>query len=208
MINAETNCGSGLDFHIRFTQFCITTYSIRPLDVSADRPAGLLPAQKEAIANCVEAASQVLAWALDLGPASKDRLRYLYDFGFVMLSFCGFFILQAFQAFGSAIPQSDEYLDTVAEAAQLMTELAMDSKHAPAVYGRSILLLLEKVKDPNTRQSQLDSNNLSQGSAISNVRSRNGTISDTQGFIGHNPSSFVPDQTWDFTSLFPDMLWN
>jgi hypothetical protein len=199
---------SGLDFYIRFTQFCIATYSIRPLKVSGERPDSLFPAQKEAIANCVEAASHVLAWALDLGPASKDRLRYLCDFGFVMLSFCAFFILQAFQAFGPTIPHNDEYLDTVAEAAQLMTELAMDLKHAPAVYGRSILLLLEKMRDRDARQSQLDGNNLSQSSAISNARPINGRISDTRGIVGHDPSSFVPDQTWDFTSLFPDMLWN
>lgn len=196
------------DFHIRFAQFCITTYSIRPLQINEHGTDGLLPTQKEAIAKCVEAASHVLAWALDLGPASKDRLRCLYDFGFVMLSFCAFFILQAFQAFGAAIPRSDEYIDVVAEAAQLMTELAIDSKHAPDVYGRSILLLLDKVTSPEARQSQFDSNNLSQASAISNARSMNGMISDTQGVVGHDPSTFVPDQTWDFTSLFPDMLWN
>jgi hypothetical protein len=177
--------------------------------VTRDGPDGLLPAEKDAIAKCVEAASQLLAWALDLGPVSKDRLRYLGDFGFVMLSFCAFFILQAFQAFGPAIPQSDDYLDIVEDAAQLMTELAMDSKHAPAVYGKSILLLLAKVRDPSLSQPQFDNiADASQESTVSNARSRNGTLSDTQGLVGHEPSSFVPDQTWDFTSLFPDMLWN
>jgi hypothetical protein len=201
--------GSALDFHIRFTQFCITTYSIRPIKVVSDEADGLLPAQKDAIARCVEAASQLLAWALDLGPVSKDRLRYMGDFGFVTLSFCAFFILQAFQAFGPAIPQSDDYLDIVEDAAQLMTELAMDSKHAPSVYGKSILLLLAKVRDPNLSQPQFDHNvYASQESTASNMRSRNGVLSDTQGLLGHEPSSFVPDQTWDFTSLFPDMLWN
>jgi hypothetical protein len=199
--------GSGLDYHTRFTQFCITTYAIRRIKVDECWTMGLLPAQKDAVAKCVEAASHVLVWALDLGPVAKDRLRYLCDFGFVMLSFCAFFILQSFQAFGPAIPSSEEYLDTVAEAAQLMTELAMDSKHAPAVYGRSILALLEKVRDPDAKQSQLDGNNPSRGSAVSN-RSRGGMVSDTQSVVGHDPSSFVPDQTWDFTSLFPDMLWN
>ena len=176
--------------------------------MNTDGPDGLLPAQKDAIAKCVESASQLLAWALDLGPVSKDRLRYLGDFGFVMLSFCAFFILQAFQAFGPEIPESDDHLDIVEDSAQLMIELAMDSKHAPAVYGKSILLLLAKLRDSNLSQSQADNVNVSQESAASNTRSRNGTLLDTPGLVGHEPSSYVPDQTWDFTSLFPDMLWN
>ena len=123
-----------------------------------------------------------------------------------MLSFCAFFTLQAFQAFGPAIPDSDEHLATVTEASQLMTELAIDAKHAPAVYGRSILLLLDKVTSPEARQLQLESHNLSQGSVVS--RSMNWIMSDAEGVVGHDSSSFVPDQTWDFSSLFPDMLWN
>lgn len=125
-----------------------------------------------------------------------------------MLSFCAFFILQAFQAFGPTIPNGDDYLDIVADTAQLMTELAIDSKHAPSVYGKSILLLLEKIKDPNGNQSQQDNGNASQESTFSVLRARIGVVSDTQSVVGHDPSSFVPDQTWDFTSLFPDMLWN
>ena len=144
------------NLHICFVQFCITTYSLRPFKLH--RSGGLLPAQKEAVKSCVTSASHVLTWALDLGPASKDRLRYLHDFGFVILSFCAFFILQAYQAFGPEITQADDYLDTVAEAAQLMIELAIDPKHAPAVYGSSVLLLLEKVTNPELRQSQADSN--------------------------------------------------
>jgi hypothetical protein len=209
MTYAEDHQGRSLnlnEFHIRFVQFCITTYSIRPLKITEHGTDDFLPAQKEAIAKCVEAASHVLAWALDLGPASKDRLRYLCDFGFVMLSFCAFFTLQAFQAFGPAMPHSDEHLATVTETTQLMNELAIDSKHAPAVYGRSIMLLLEKVTSPEVRQSQLDSNNLSQGSAVS--RSMNWMMSDTEGVVGYDSSSFVAEQTWDFSSLFPDMLWN
>ena len=170
---------------------------------------GRLPAEKDAVAKCVESASHLLAWALDLGPVSKDRLRYLGDFGFVMLSFCAFFILQVFQAFGPAIPQSDDHLDVVEDAAQLMIELAMDSKHAPAVYGKSILLLLGKVRDSSPSQPQLDNNaNASQESKASNPRSIFRTLSDTQGILGHKPSAFVPDQAGDFASLFPDMLWN
>jgi len=156
----------------------------------------------------MESASHVLAWALDLGPASKDRLRYFSDFGFVMLSFCAFFILQAFQAFSPAISTitSDEWLATVTEAAQLMAELAIDSKHAPAVYGRSILHLLEKVTSPE-RQSQLDNVNLSQGSTASNSRSMDWFRKNVEG-LENESSAFVPDQTWDFASLFPDMLWS
>jgi hypothetical protein len=196
------------DLRVRFVQFCITTYSIRPLKFNENGIDGLLPAQKEAIAMCAEGASNVLAWLLDLELANKDRLRYLYDFGFVMLSFCAFFILQACQAFGSAIPRGDEYIHVVAKASQLMVELAIDPKHAPAVYGHSILLLLDKVTSPDARRSQVDSNNISQASAVSDARSTNGIITDTGGGIELDPSSFVPDQTLDFTSLFPDMLWN
>jgi hypothetical protein len=200
--------GSGLDFHIRFTQFCITMYSIRPLKVSADGADGFLPAQKDAIARCVEVASQVLTWALDLGPASKDRLRYMSDLGFVMLSFCAFFILQAFRAFGSAIPRSGDYLHTVAEAAQLMIELAVDSKHAPSVYGRSILSRLAQVREPNPGQAQLGSKTAFTPAVSTLVSSRPqvGTTLDRLSFVGHDPFSFVQDQTLDFSSLFPAML--
>ena len=144
----------------------------------------------------MEVASQVLTWALDLGPASKDRLRYLNDLGFVMLSFCAFFILQAFQAFGSAVPQSSDYLDTVAEAAQLMIELAMDSKHAPAVYGRSILTRLARVREANLGQAQAGSNTAFTSHSLLNSRPRNGSILDSLSLVGHDPSRSSQTRRW------------
>jgi hypothetical protein len=194
--------------HVRFTKFCIATYAIRNIYANSEAECGYSDAEYSAIIRTVAAASHVLDWALSLSPVSKDRLRYLGDFGFATLSFCAFFVLQAVQAFRSANLDVDELLDTVEDISLLMTELAMDQKHTPAVYGKSLLLLLAKIRDPDARQNDDDVAG-SQDFAVSNAISRKGLLSATRGLSGNEPSTFatfIGGQTWDFIALFPDLL--
>jgi hypothetical protein len=95
----------------------------------------------------VTAAATFVRLLTDMDPVTKDeRVRYLADFGFVMISFCCQFIIRACETFGSGIPDILENLATVEEAAQLMKEVAIDSSHSPALYSAFISRGLEKVR--------------------------------------------------------------
>jgi hypothetical protein len=77
----------------------------------------------------------------------KDTLRYMGDFGFVMLSFSCLFIIQACEVFGSPLPDILKPLEIVEEVAQLMTELGINVHHGPRFYGRSILARLHSLSE-------------------------------------------------------------
>jgi hypothetical protein len=94
-----------------------------------------------------EAAGTFVRLITNMDPVTKDeRVRYLADFGFVMLSFCCQFIIRACEAFGPTVPKIMEHLTTVKDAVQLMKEIAIDSSHSPAIYSALIGTGLEKLK--------------------------------------------------------------
>jgi hypothetical protein len=142
----------------------MSTYSTRNFKLSDPQ----LPAQHQMfVRRSVTAAATFVKLLTDMDPVTKDeRVRYLADFGFVMISFCCQFIIRACEAFGSGIPDITEHLVTVEEAAQLMKEVAIDSSHSPALYSSLISRGLEKLRtamipaeDPFDRTVDLTSPN-------------------------------------------------
>ncbi|KAG0652138.1 hypothetical protein D0Z07_1367 [Hyphodiscus hymeniophilus] len=136
--------GGILEFHLQFAKFCMSTYSTRSFNLSDPQ---LSEQQQILVRRSVSAAVAFVKILTDMDPVTKDeRVRYLADFGFVMISFCCQFIIRACEAFGSGIPDIMETLTTVEEAAQLMKEVAIDSSHSPALYGSLISRGLEKLR--------------------------------------------------------------
>ena len=125
---------------LRFAQFCMSTYATRNLKISDPQ---LAEAQQASVRRSVTAAASFCTG----DPVSKDeRVRYLADFGFVMVSFCCLFVIRACEAFGSCLPDLLDHLTTVDEAAQLMKEVATDSDQAPSLYSTLISKKLEELR--------------------------------------------------------------
>lgn len=122
----------------------MSTYSTRNFKPSDSQ----LPAEHQALVRrSVTTAATFVKLLTDMDPVTKgERVRYLADFGFVMISFCCQFIIRVCEAFGSSIPDVMEQLATVEDAAQLMKEVAIDSSHSPALYSSLISRGLEKLR--------------------------------------------------------------
>ena len=120
----------------------MATYSTRNFKLSDPQ---LPPQHQILVRRSVTAAATFVKLLTDMDPVTKEeRVRYLADFGFVMISFCCQFIIRACEAFGSGMPDIMEHLTAVEEAAQLMKEVAIDSNHSPALYSSLISKGLEK----------------------------------------------------------------
>lgn len=151
------------------------------------------PSQQEAVRKSVDAAASFCGFGLELGPLSKDTLRYMGDFGFVMISFSCIFIVQACEIFGSTIPEIMQYLHVVEETALLMSELAINSNHGPSVYGRSIIARLGK---------------LSEARNVPHIGDGIDNIGETRNYeqypFGTHEELFLFDPLWDLSNFFPD----
>lgn len=141
-INAEPH-GAFLDYHGRFTRFCIASYAIKCLRISSQ---GVTPLQRSQIQRCVNCANHVLDFPLGRGPIQKDNLRYVDDAACIMISFCCIFILSACQSFSSIIPNISECLDNVTDAGHLMVELSINPDHKPHIQGTFILKRVETLR--------------------------------------------------------------
>ncbi|KAH7391618.1 hypothetical protein BKA64DRAFT_110100 [Cadophora sp. MPI-SDFR-AT-0126] len=139
--------GLGIEFHYRFTRFCLRTYLIRNVRLISSN---LRPSQIDALNRSISDASDFCQFSLELGPSSREAARYMTDFGFVMISFACIFIIQACEAFHTAIQAPYEHLGTVEEVAQLMKELAINSTHGPSFQSQNIM---KKVTRANERVS-------------------------------------------------------
>ena len=122
----------------------MATYSTRSFKLSDPQ---LLPQHQILVRKSVTAAATFVKLLTDMDPVTKEeRVRYLADFGFVMISFCCQFIIRACEAFGSGMPDIMEHLTAAEEAAQLMKEVAIDSNHSPALYSSLVSRGLEKLR--------------------------------------------------------------
>jgi hypothetical protein len=68
--------GTLLEYHARYTRFCITSYAVKHV---RNLPQGLTSLQRQQIQRCVACASHVLEWPISRGPIQKDKLRYVDD---------------------------------------------------------------------------------------------------------------------------------
>ena len=83
-------------------------------------------------------ALSIIDWTLDLSPVSKDGLRYMSDFGFVLLAFAALFIIQVSQTVKPVLNDLDDGLNKVIALSDLMIDLAASSTHCPAQLGKSL----------------------------------------------------------------------
>jgi hypothetical protein len=196
--------GAFLEYHARYTRFCITSYAVKCVRSS---PQGLTSLQTNQIARCVECANHVLDWPLSRGPIQKDRLRYVDDAACIMISFCALFILSTCQAFTSCIPNIAECIDNVTEAAQIMVDLAINSEQKPYIQGASILKRAEalKVALENAR------NNESRANLDTPANSREPYTPDSSALVFEGLDSWFSDDQffgmepiWHFPKLLPD----
>lgn len=194
----ESHHGPFLDYHGRFTRFCITSYGMKCLRTS---PQDLSTLQKDQIRRCVTCASHVLDWPLSRGPIMKDRLRYVADSACIMISFCCVFIQSACKAFTSIIPNIPQHLNNVEEAAQLMVDYAINSEHKPHIQGSFIL------KRATTLRAYLE-NPKAQGIGENeelreNLWTNNGWTFDGSGLNLNEDGFFGMEPFYDFSMLLP-----
>lgn len=145
---------TSVDFHYRFTRFCISTYAIRLLRYPAV-PDGQQGAQNssdhsnlnpETVSSLVEsadAAMQFSMFLLELNPLAKEHSRYIADFGFAMVAFACWFIIKVSELPVHPQPAMEKHLLNVKRVAQLLAELALDRKHSPSIYSSRILAAIE-----------------------------------------------------------------
>jgi hypothetical protein len=153
----------------------------------------------------------MLEWGMNLGPAGKDRLRYACDCGFVEISFCSLFILQACGSFALEFPEIvDSNLNAVADSAQLMIDLAVDLSHGPSIYGRYILAnlnsLRETLRDAITSLGREDSNGGATHGTVeqaTNSRMPEESARPRSGPLTGDGDMYLIDTVWDLSLLFP-----
>ncbi|KAH9210049.1 hypothetical protein DL95DRAFT_343628 [Leptodontidium sp. 2 PMI_412] len=177
--------GPGIEFHYRFTRFCLSTYLIRNLRLVGST---LMPYQIDALNRSISDAANFCQFSLELGPSSREAARYMADFGFVMISFSCLFIIQACETFHPVIQAPYERLGKVEEVAQLMKELAINSSHGPSFQSQNIMAKLHQAygKIPST-------------TADDGLAGSQGMF---QPFSGQD--AFLMDPQWDMLDFFPE----
>lgn len=153
---------TSVDFHYRFTRFCISTYALRLLRYPAvhgpgeqQKQGALNPEAVTSLLESADAAMHFSTFLLELNPLAKERSRYIADFGFAMVAFACWFITKVSELpTNSQHPQPsvEKHLLSVKKVAHLLEELALDRKHSPSIYSSRILAAIE----PASRQSRTD----------------------------------------------------
>jgi hypothetical protein len=181
---SSSEISGSVDFHYRFTRFCISTYATRNIPHPSVSRTGILAGspsshpsisqnQAQSLFKSVSAASSCCDLMLQLSPLAKDASRYIADFGFVMISFCCLYVIQACELFGLSYPTLNQHLRKVELAAQLMLELATDSRHSPALYGEWILGRMETSRSrQGTASPRIEGSNGPTGVTSTHVPSR------------------------------------
>ncbi|KIW93703.1 uncharacterized protein Z519_05017 [Cladophialophora bantiana CBS 173.52] len=148
---ARGGFGLGLDFHFRYARFCITSYALRFIQVSTGNLSG---SERESVKQCVQYALEILDWALHLSPVSKDTLRYMSDFGFVMIAFVALFVIQVHDRVQPVYAELKDALNRVDALSKLMADLAVSPNHCTAQLARSLKQRLSQMRQPECREFQ------------------------------------------------------
>ena len=198
--------GAFLDYAGRFTRFCITSYAIKCL---RNTPQGLTPLQKNQIRRCVSCANHVLEWPLSRSPIEKDRLRYVDDSACIMISFCCLFILSACQSFTTSIPNIENSLDNVIEAATLMVDLAFNAEHKAHIQGSFILKRAESLRTAVEHLRTQERNGINfeplTESHVPAVQDNSSLIFEGLDHVLNEDGFFGMEPIWDFSLLFPSV---
>ncbi|KAL3429753.1 hypothetical protein BDV09DRAFT_202757 [Aspergillus tetrazonus] len=122
--------GHQLFFYFHFTRFHLLTHLV-------DEAGEIYIAMNETL----EAAQDFLQWFKDLSPVSKDRLRYLCDFAFVLMVHVCLCVIRALRG-GLVLPKCrKEFLELVQDAAVLMQSLSARADTRPAIYGCALVAM-------------------------------------------------------------------
>ncbi|KUJ10467.1 uncharacterized protein LY89DRAFT_740179 [Mollisia scopiformis] len=178
--------GQAMDFHFRFTKFCLSTYMIRNLSIGRN----LTTDQQVRIKNSVQAAHYFCEHLLDLGPVYRDAARYMGDFGFVMVSFSCLFIIEACKNYRSLLQDEHRMLGTVEEVALLMKQLAISpsSTHGPGLQASIVLYRLHELDKHDETEAALEE---APGAQYS--------------FTSADAEGFMMDPIWDLLNFFPEI---
>jgi hypothetical protein len=185
--------GPDIDFHFRFTRFCLNTYFVQTLKVAGAN--GLSDFQQQALNRSVAAAANFCKFTLELGPAIRDAARYMADFGFVMISFACIFIIQACENFYTSINGATEYLSDVEAVAQMLREFAINSNHGPSFQARMIMAKLQKMNESAAIMAAGDSSSRPEDEITNQQFGLD--VGDMEGFMN--------DPLWDLLDFFPDI---
>ncbi|OAP56496.1 hypothetical protein AYL99_09675 [Fonsecaea erecta] len=148
---ARGGFGLGLDFHFRYARFCIISYTLRFVQGSAGNLSG---SERESVKQCVQYALDIIEWALHLSPVSKDALRYMSDFGFVMIAFVALFVVQVHQHVKPVYSELKDVLDRVEALSELMADLAFSPNHCTALLARSLRRRALQIRQHELGESQ------------------------------------------------------
>jgi hypothetical protein len=143
--------GLGLDFHFRYTKFCINSYALRFIQGS---PSSLTSSESASVEQCMQYALKILEWTMELSPMAKDALRYMSDFGFVMITFGALFVVQVCQRVQSVSAELETALGRVSALSELMMDLAVGSGHFTAQLCRSLQLHVAQVRQQRSSDAQ------------------------------------------------------
>ncbi|KAL2849358.1 hypothetical protein BJX68DRAFT_276066 [Aspergillus pseudodeflectus] len=119
--------GRHLYFHYFFTRFHLLTHLVSESGQSYI-----------ATGESLDAARDFLHWIGSLSPISKDRLRYLTDFAFVLMAYVCLYVLRALQGNVVLPDNEDELLKLVHDVAALMRSLGARADTRPTVYGHAL----------------------------------------------------------------------
>ncbi|KAK0763389.1 hypothetical protein N5P37_002766 [Trichoderma harzianum] len=123
--------GIGLDFHYRYSQFCLSTYAVCHYTHVSD-----IDKRDLLVRTTLDHAVGMLSWLQKLSPVVRESLRYISDFAFVMVLYACMFILQACESRHMLSEERCKNLKTVATTAQLLVDLGIHSFHFPSIYGK------------------------------------------------------------------------
>ena len=151
--------------------------------------------QQGALNRSVAAAVNFCRFTLELGPAIRDAVRYMADFGFVMISFACIFIIQACENFYSKINGATEYLSDVEAVAQMLKEFAVNSNQGPNFQARIILAKLQGMNENGSLSRPADAGN----------RSTDGHEGQDLRFGFGDEEGMLNDPLWDLLDFFPDI---
>ena len=152
-----------LDYYFHYTSFCLNSHFLRHLTSRS-----LTRLDTFAIQRSIDSAISILQLSHNLGPASRDQLRYLPGFLFVTLSFCCSFILQTVKTFPGVLSEPDNMIELVRKTAGFMIELGADRSHGAGAVGETLLRQLDNTMQ-NVPQRRFRTRQAMAGNAADNL---------------------------------------
>lgn len=134
----DLSSNGAVDYHFRATRFWMRTFATRIVHHQPTWHAN--PTLNVNLTlKSAEAAEACCRFLIDIPPLTRDGARYMSDFGWALLAFCGIYVIRIYELFGRAFPVLEHYMATVEACAKLLTEMAVGSNQIPLIYGNRVL---------------------------------------------------------------------